>query len=299
MKSYLGISAVLLLLACNDKPTPSSQAITTTASSVNASTTSAPSATPSATIYAAVPDGPAPTNVEFYYDHPITDDELKGKTLREYSLMRNVIHARARHPFHKRWIRSYFDAQAWYHPAEETDYSRLSDLDLANAKKIASAEAAVTHDELIERRAGIAKRVEDGSVTAADKTELELVGKRLGEGLGSGAPPSLLINLFRLDNVVNEADVKNFSDRELRLLRNTIYARRGRAFRSKDLQNYFGATEWYSVNANFKESLMTHTDRVNIRLFKSIEDSRKGERRGRDKLADEAAKRWDSWQVYA
>ena len=299
MKSYLGASAVLLLLACNDKPVGSTQPSASATASISPSAAPSVAAAPSALASAAVPDGPAPTDVAFYYDHPITDDELKGKTLREYSLMRNVIHARARHPFHKRWIRSYFDAQAWYQPAEETDYTLLSDLDLANAKKIASAEVAVTHDELIKRRAGIAKKVEDGSVTADDKIELELVGKRLGEWVGSGAPPSLLVNLFRLDNVVNEADITKFSDRELRLLRNTIYARRGRAFRSKDLQNYFGATEWYSVNAEFKESMVTHTDRVNIRLIKSIEDSRKGDHHSRDKLANEAAKRWDKWQLYA
>ncbi|MBN1574430.1 MAG: YARHG domain-containing protein [Deltaproteobacteria bacterium] len=37
---------------------------------------------------------------------------------------------------------------------------------------------------------------------------------------------------------------------ELRILRNEIYARHGRKFKSKDLQDYFAGQPWYSIDPN-------------------------------------------------
>ena len=41
------------------------------------------------------------------------------------------------------------------------------------------------------------------------------------------------------------ADIQNLSVKELNYARNEIYARRGRRFKSQELQNYFDAKSWY------------------------------------------------------
>lgn len=62
----------------------------------------------------------------------------------------------------------------------------------------------------------------------------------------------------------------------LRLMRNEIFARHGYVFSSKDLQQYFGAQDWYqlapdaSYNKKFKPSA---TESANINIIKNIENS--------------------------
>ena len=54
-----------------------------------------------------------------------------------------------------------------------------------------------------------------------------------------------------LNNFLNI--VKDFSKEDLRILRNTIYAKYGYTFKSKDLIEIFAQTDWYSPVENFKE----------------------------------------------
>jgi hypothetical protein len=44
---------------------------------------------------------------------------------------------------------------------------------------------------------------------------------------------------------LTESDLQGMSKQELRILRNEIYARHGRKFKSEDLQVYFSAQSWY------------------------------------------------------
>ena len=48
----------------------------------------------------------------------------------------------------------------------------------------------------------------------------------------------------------NLDEEKIFSKEDLRILRNTIYARYGYKFRSKDLNELFSKTDWYSPKVN-------------------------------------------------
>lgn len=50
---------------------------------------------------------------------------------------------------------------------------------------------------------------------------------------------------------------------ELRLLRNEIYARRGRRFRTQWLADYFGQQSWYQENPKFKESQLNAIEKRN------------------------------------
>ena len=51
---------------------------------------------------------------------------------------------------------------------------------------------------------------------------------------------------------------------QLRIKRNTVFARHGRLFKSADLNQYFRATSWYKPNPHYTDSLLTKADKACI-----------------------------------
>jgi hypothetical protein len=64
---------------------------------------------------------------------------------------------------------------------------------------------------------------------------------------------------------LSPADVAGLSTSELRRLRNAVYARHGRTFKSPDLQTYFNSRPWYSPRGNFSDAELTSIDRDGTR----------------------------------
>jgi len=60
---------------------------------------------------------------------------------------------------------------------------------------------------------------------------------------------------------------------DLRILRNEIYARRGRVFKDKELQKYFESTDWYQPNPDFKDEMLSEIEFKNLSAIRSAEDS--------------------------
>ena len=82
----------------------------------------------------------APARAEvrpLYYEREITAADLAGRTLRELTLMRNTIYARAGNSFRKQWLADYFKAQPWYRPLPKMDEGKLTVLDRKNARAVA------------------------------------------------------------------------------------------------------------------------------------------------------------------
>lgn len=64
---------------------------------------------------------------------------------------------------------------------------------------------------------------------------------------------------------------------ELRLARNEIYARHGRMFSSKNLQDYFNSCSWYEPiysADSFNDEWLNEVEKKNIKLLKELEDSK-------------------------
>jgi hypothetical protein len=220
-----------------------------------------------------------------YYDRAITKDDLDGRTLRELSLMRNTIYARAGNKFRKQWLNGYFSAQPWYHPLDKMDESKLTALDKKNAETIAEFDAALPAAELRQMQQEFLN-----PQSPEDKIELRLVSMRLGKWAGSPdqdrtplEDPSLLDKQITLDGL------KDFSRRDLRLLRNLIYARRGRPFHSDLLKAYFEAVEWYKPDPAYTDARLTAVDKRNINVILSLENSLGGP------LTDYEHKKEDGW----
>lgn len=68
------------------------------------------------------------------------------------------------------------------------------------------------------------------------------------------------------------SDLSGLSKAQLRILRNTIYARHGRKFKSPDLQRYFSQFSWYYPTVNeVYEHQLSATEKHNIRLIQAYE----------------------------
>jgi hypothetical protein len=67
------------------------------------------------------------------------------------------------------------------------------------------------------------------------------------------------------------ADISGLSTEELRILRNWIFARHGYIFHSEDLQEYFGAKDWYTPISTNVTAELTDVERRNVAFIKRYE----------------------------
>ena len=74
------------------------------------------------------------------------------------------------------------------------------------------------------------------------------------------------------NKVITEAMLRGLSLHELRLLRNEIYARHGRVFKTLWLQQYFGGQAWYDPNDEFKDEELTGADKTNVETIVAYEN---------------------------
>ena len=78
---------------------------------------------------------------------------------------------------------------------------------------------------------------------------------------------ALLVN----GETLAEKDLAGLVASELRLLRNTIFARHGRVFDTPGLQKFYASRAWYKENASYADELLTATDRANLNLIFAVE----------------------------
>jgi hypothetical protein len=60
---------------------------------------------------------------------------------------------------------------------------------------------------------------------------------------------------------------------DLRVLRNEIYARRGRVFKDLELQKYFVSQDWYKPNPDFKDEMLGEKEYKNLAVIREAEES--------------------------
>lgn len=59
---------------------------------------------------------------------------------------------------------------------------------------------------------------------------------------------------------------------DLRVLRNEIYARHGRVFRDKNLQQYFETQAWYTPDPEFKDEMLSEVESENLKKIRAAEE---------------------------
>jgi hypothetical protein len=79
------------------------------------------------------------------------------------------------------------------------------------------------------------------------------------------------LELFE-NKLISETMLRGLSLHELRLLRNEIYARHGRIFKTLWLQQYFGGQAWYDPKDDFKDEEISGPDKTNIETIVAYEN---------------------------
>jgi len=227
----------------------------------------------------------------------ITTKDLEGRSLRELTLMRNTIYARAGNTFRKKWLRDHFTQQPWYRPTG-LDLDRVGERDRNNADAIARFENALPRLELEKRRTALLashKAAPDRSAVGAeawpanDLIELMLLSRALGIAVDRkiDPEPSPLDDPSMLDKLITVEQLADLSPRDLKITRNMIFARRGRVFKTPILREYFARMAWYVPDAKYTDDKLSELDWKNVRIVESVEaqigtTDRKNELRERD-----------------
>ncbi len=274
------VGALIVLLAgCDRTPSPKPTSTSKSPSQVTPAATSAPA--PSI-LASAAPSSSAQAGADaarFYFRTEIKPEDLEGKTLRELAIMRNTIFARAGNRFRRPWLNAYFSKQGWYKPRDQMDRKALDALDHKNAKTIASYDAAMPTKELEARRDAILSRQKSGTDTPEDAIEISLLSQRFGRWQGKKPDRKLtpLEDPSQLDKLVSVDDLKTLSRRDLRMLRNTVYARHHWKFGSKVVRNYFKSSVWYRPSKYMRHPaedpmVLTGIDHKNVKIIRSVEN---------------------------
>jgi len=109
--------------------------------------------------------------------------------------------------------------------------------------------------------------------TRQERIEAGLLSRALG--LPEPFPPegdtTPLDDPKLLEEPITVKQLADLSPRDLRILRNMVYARCGRPFRSRVLQEYFGRLEWYRPDPAYTDARLTRLDHQNIRVIQGVE----------------------------
>ena len=81
-------------------------------------------------------------------------------------------------------------------------------------------------------------------------------------------------------SLLSPADLSGMTAAQLRLLRNTVPARHGRAFQDNDLRAYFQSRAWYKPRTDYDDDKLTTNDRANADLLKAFEENNGAPPRG-------------------
>ena len=73
------------------------------------------------------------------------------------------------------------------------------------------------------------------------------------------------------NKAISEQMLRGLSLHELRLLRNEIYARHGRIFRTAWVDQYFNSQPWYVPDENFKDEELSGKDKQNVETIVRVE----------------------------
>jgi len=74
-----------------------------------------------------------------------------------------------------------------------------------------------------------------------------------------------------LDAELNPQHLTLLTARQLRILRNAVYARHGRTFDSKDLKEYFSIRSWYRADPAYTDARLTPVDKRNLEIIQQAE----------------------------
>lgn len=204
-------------------------------------------------------------------------------------------------------LQKYFNERYWYKPAARYDPKSLNDTERSNLAMLAKAESAMRGtaltpgsmlaygDKLIDKRLLRGLNLHElrllrneiyavrGGTFKTEWIQSYFDEEDWYEPLPKGQKPALthtdelnVATILARENELHqalslkklgEADVKGMMADDIGLLKNEIFARRGKSFKSKWIQGYFASLPWYKANPAYSDKLLNPVERENIRLL--------------------------------
>ena len=107
-------------------------------------------------------------------------------------------------------------------------------------------------------------------LSVVERKNLELIGTIQRQQRKVAISPGDM-ELFE-NKLISDQMLRGLSLHELRLLRNEIYARHGRIFKTTWIQQYFGGQSWYDPKEDFKDEEISGSDKTNIETIVKYEN---------------------------
>jgi len=115
-----------------------------------------------------------------------------------------------------------------------------------------------------------ADRYDPKSLSAIERKNLQLIDTIQRQQRRVALAPGDM-ELFE-NKLIADRMLRGLSLHELRLLRNEIYARHGRIFKTIWLDQYFGSQPWYDPNPDFKDEELSGPDKTNVETIVAYEN---------------------------
>ncbi len=200
----------------------------------------------------------------------LTTSDLSGMSQGDMRLLRASIYARHGKIFKEADLTEYFSGYDWYKPERENVDELLNNVEISNIKYI---------DEYAGVPLGGSDMQSAGSLTPPDSQNVQSKRERNVSASESSGRSRFGHVGFTNDysdivcyQYLTDDDVCNLSGPELRILRNTIYARHGRRFKSADLREYFSGFSWYNPRVNeVNPKELSDVEKHNIQLIQRYE----------------------------
>ncbi len=116
-----------------------------------------------------------------------------------------------------------------------------------------------------------ADRYDPKSLSAIERKNLELISLTQRQQRKVAISPGDM-ELFE-NKLITDQMLRGLSLHELRLLRNEIYARHGRIFKTAWIQQYFSGQPWYDPKEDFKDEEISGSDKTNIETIVKYENT--------------------------
>ena len=252
-----------------------------------------------------------PGDMRIWRNKLIVDDSLRDYSGAELTILAAEIEAIHGKTFSEEWLQKYFDERYWYKRSAQYDPAVLNNIERKNIERLLAEkdkdrrtaisigdmdnfqkvlltedkfaglsilELRILREEFYARRGkkfdapGIrdyfnwrdwykpAKNQKAIKLSAIEQTNVDLLAAyeaKLREKLST--------------ELVTEETLGYLFAEDLRVLRNEIYARRGRIFKDANLQKYFESQAWYKPDPKFKDEMLNDIEIKNLAVIREAE----------------------------
>ncbi|TDP02493.1 YARHG domain-containing protein [Flavobacterium sp. 245] len=118
-------------------------------------------------------------------------------------------------------------------------------------------------------------KAQEQAENQVEKIENDTIDEYEGEDESSGAlfraASDVIFTINSSTTKLKESQLKNLKKLDLEILRNTIFARHGYAFKSETIRQFFDFVYWYVPISENVDNQLTETEKQNIAILKRFE----------------------------